>query len=73
MLIGFRMNITYGKEADAMYIKLREGEFAKNKQLDDHTILDLDKDGNVLDIELSWVSEWMSLKSLSHLRIKQLV
>ena len=67
------MEITYDKEADAVYIKLRDGKFAKNKQLDDNTILDLDKNNNVLGIELLWVSEWMSQKSLSNLRAKQVL
>lgn len=45
------MEINYDKEADAMYIELRKGHFAKNKKLDDFTILDLDKEGNILGIE----------------------
>ena len=46
------MEITYDKDADAMYITLREGEFHKNKKIDGRTILDIDKDGNILGIEL---------------------
>ena len=46
------MEITYDKDADAMYIELRKGEFHKNKKLDGRTILDIDKDGNILGIEL---------------------
>ena len=65
------MEITYDKDADALYIKLRDGEFARNRKLDDNTILDIDKDGNVLGIELLWVSERMSAESLTHLCVKQ--
>lgn len=46
------MEIDYDKEADAVYITLRKETFAKNKKVDDFTILDLDKKGNVLGIEL---------------------
>lgn len=51
------MEITYDKDADAMYIELRKGEFAKNRKVDDFTILDLDEKGNVLGIELLDVSK----------------
>lgn len=63
------MEINYDKEADAMYIELRKGEFAKNKKIDDFTILDLDKQGNVLGIELLEVSKRIPQESLSvHVR-----
>ena len=46
------MKIIFDKKADAAYIELREGKFAKNKKIDDLTIADLDLEGNVLGIEL---------------------
>ena len=46
------MKIKYDKEADAMYIELEEGEFSTNKKVDRDTIIDLDKDGNMLGIEI---------------------
>ena len=51
------MKMNYDKEADAMYVRVRRGKFAKNKVLDRRTIFDLDKDGNVLGIELLDVSK----------------
>ena len=45
------MEITYDKNADAMYIEFRKGKSVKNKKIDDFTIIDLDKDGNMLGIE----------------------
>lgn len=66
------MEINYDKEADAMYIELRKGEFAKNKKIDDFTILDLDKQGNVLGIELLEVSKRIPQESLS-VHVKNLV
>ena len=64
------MEITYDKEADAVYIEFRKGDFAKNKKLDDFTILDLDKGGQVLGIELLKASKRIPLKSLSTLYVK---
>ena len=46
------MKIKYDKEADAMYIELQEGEFDTNKKVDRETIIDLDKEGNMLGIEI---------------------
>ena len=46
------MEISYDKEADAMYIEFRKGDFASNKKIDDFTIIDLDKENNILGIEL---------------------
>ena len=51
------MEINYDSDVDAMYIRLREGTFHHNKKLDDNTIINYDKDGNVLGIELLFVKE----------------
>ncbi|MEK6915031.1 MAG: DUF2283 domain-containing protein [Nanoarchaeota archaeon] len=67
------MEITYDKEADAIYIEFRSGEFAKNKKIDDFTIIDLDKDSNILGIELLNVSKRIPLKSLSQINVKNLI
>ena len=67
------MEINYDKEADAMYIELRKGDFAKNKKIDDFTIIDLDKQGNILGIELLEVSKRIPHESLSQLHVKNLI
>ena len=67
------MEITYDKEADAMYIKFKEGEFTRNKQIDDFTIIDLDKDENILGIEILNVSKRIPVESLSEINVKNLI
>ena len=67
------MEITYDKEADAMYIKFREGKFSKNKKIDDFTIIDLDESENILGIELLDVSRRIPLESLSQINAKNLI
>ena len=67
------MEISYDKQADAMYIEFRKGEFAKNKKIDDFTIIDLDKDENILGIELLNVSQRIPLESLSEVNVKNLL
>ena len=67
------MEITYDKDADAMYIRFREGEFGSNKVIDRETIIDLDKRGNMLGIEILSVSKRIPLSSLSEISFKNLI
>lgn len=66
------MKITYDKEANALYIELKQGKFDKNRKIDDFTILDLDKDGNILGIELLDVNKRMSKEDLAKIYIKNM-
>ena len=67
------MEINYDKEADAVYIEFQKGEFAKNKKIDDFTIIDLDKDENILGIEILNVSKRIPVESLSEINVKNLI
>jgi len=67
------MEIRYDKEADAIYIRLREGEFAKNKKIDDLTILDLDAEDNILGIEILDASKRIPPESLSEVHVKNML
>ncbi len=67
------MEITFDKDADAVYIEFSSGDFVSNKKMDDDTILDLDKDGNILGIELLSVSKRISKDFLSEVNVKNLV
>ena len=67
------MKITFDKEADAVYIELGSGELFSNKKIDDFTIIDLDKNGNILGIELLNVSKRISKDFLSDISVKNLV
>ena len=51
------MEIRYDSEAGALYLTIRKGEFHHNKKIDKNTIVDLDKDENILVIELLFVKE----------------
>ena len=67
------MEITFDKDADAMYIRFIKGKFFKNKKIDDFTIIDLDENDKILGIELLNVSERIPLDSLSEFSFKNLV
>ena len=66
------MEIKYDADVDAMYIKLRDGTFNHNKKLDDNTIINYDKEGNVLGIELLFVKE-NNPNILQDISVKQVV
>ncbi|MBI2631392.1 DUF2283 domain-containing protein [Candidatus Pacearchaeota archaeon] len=51
------MKITYDKDADAIYVQLSDKKFSKCKEIDRNTILDIDEEGNVIGIELLFVSK----------------
>ena len=67
------MKITFDKEADAMYIGISDETFAKNKKIDDETIIDLDKNGKIIGIELLNISKRMAKDFLSDIRVQNLV
>lgn len=56
-----------------MYIEFRKGEFARNKKIDDFTIIDLDEKGNILGIELLDVTKRIPIESLSEVNVKNLL
>lgn len=64
------MEIRYDKDADAIYIEFRKGEFAKNKMVDDFTIIDIDKNDNILGIELLDVKNRIPMESLREVNVK---
>ncbi len=66
------MKITYDKEADAIYIKLTNEKFSKTKIIDKNTILNLDGKGNVIGIELLFVSTRIPKNLLSNISVENL-
>ena len=64
------MKVTYDREADAMYIKLTEEKFSKVKVIDKQTILNLDKNGKVIGVELLLVSKHMPKDFLSRVVVE---
>ena len=46
------MKIEYDQLADAMYIRLREGDSVESEEIQENMILDFDAEGHVLGIEI---------------------
>lgn len=51
------MKTNYDPDADAMNIYLKKGEVAKTVKLDNNVLIDLDKSGEILTIEILFVKE----------------
>jgi len=59
------MRIGYDEEADALYIKLREGEYHESDEIKDGFILDHDIDGDIIGIEILDASSHLAVADLS--------
>ncbi len=66
------MKITYDKEADAVYIKLTDEKFSKTKIIDRNTILNLDENGEVIGMELLFVSKRIPKNFFSNVSVENL-
>jgi len=66
------MKIRYDPDADAMYIILIEGEIDHTKEVDKNTILDFNKKGEVVGVEILFVKE-RNPNLLKELQFKNLI
>ena len=64
------MEISLDLKADALYIKFQGGKFAKNRRIDEDTIVDLDAKGRLLGIEILNVTKKVSAKDLADVSVK---
>ncbi len=60
------MKITYDKIADAAYMVLRKGKVSKTVEMSSNVIIDLDKKGNLLGIEMLEASSQLSKQSIKN-------
>lgn len=57
--------VTYDKEADAAYFRVREGTVARTMKMQEWLLADLDKNGALLGIEMLFVSSHVPSRSIS--------
>jgi uncharacterized protein YuzE len=63
------MEITYDTKADALYIRLRDGEFGRNVEIEEGIVLDLDKEGGLLGLEILNASKRIPSSQLASVKI----
>ncbi|MBI2655201.1 DUF2283 domain-containing protein [Candidatus Woesearchaeota archaeon] len=66
------MKIKYDSDADAMYLTLKRDKAASTKEIDENTILDFDKNGEVIRVEILFVKE-RNPHILKELQIENLI
>jgi uncharacterized protein YuzE len=64
------MEIRYDPEADAMYIKLREGEYEISEEIREGIIVDFDKNNEIIGIEILDAKERLSPSSVAEMSFK---
>ena len=66
------MEITYDPKTDALNLTFKEGEVAKTIELAPEIILDLDKKGNPLYLEIIGASEKIGKKRVGEILMRNL-
>jgi uncharacterized protein YuzE len=60
------MKIKYFADTDTLYIEFREAAALETKDLDENTIMDLDRDGNICAITIEHARERTQIPSFSY-------
>ncbi|NOZ69904.1 MAG: DUF2283 domain-containing protein [Deferribacteres bacterium] len=66
------MKIEYDREADALYIQLREAYVDDNLDIEEGVTIDLDAERHIVGIEILDASKKLSLKDLVNITIENL-
>jgi len=67
-----RMKIEYSKQADAIYVYFKEDFVASSKEIEDGVVIDFDKEGQLIGIEVLDVSQRFSLSDIVNVNIENL-
>lgn len=66
------MKIEYSKEEDAIYVYFKEEYVAKSKEIEDGVVIDFDKNGQIIGIEVLDVSQRFSLADIANVSIENI-
>lgn len=67
------MKITYDREADALYIQLREVEVRDSLDVEEGVTVDLDRDGHTIGIEILDASKRLTPEELTNVSFENLL
>jgi len=63
------MKIKYFQDTDTLYIEFRAVDVVETKDLDENTILDLDREGNICGITVEHASDRTDIPKFSYEQI----
>ena len=64
------MRITYDTKADALYIRLQEGEFARNREVEPGVVLDIGANDELLGIEILDAATKLDISDITKVSIE---
>ena len=62
------MRVRYDEEVDVLYIRLKETSYYESEEIKEGIIIDYDKDGNVIGIEMMNATEYLAPEELSTIK-----
>ena len=62
------MRVRYDEEVDVLYIRLKETPYYESDEIKKGIIIDYDKDGNVIGIEMMNATEYLAPEELSTIK-----
>jgi uncharacterized protein YuzE len=60
------MKIRYFQDTDTLYIEFKEAQVAETRDLDENTLLDVDRDGNICGITVEHASQRSDIPRFSY-------
>jgi len=66
------MKIEYDKEADALYLGLREVTVARSEEIEEGVVVDFDEENHIVGLEVLDVSHRLSAQELVNVSIENL-
>jgi len=66
------MKIEYDKEADALYIQLKEAFVEESIDVEDGIVVDIDSDRHIIGFEVLSASKRLTLSDLTNISIKNI-
>jgi uncharacterized protein YuzE len=63
------LRIQYFEDTDTLYVVLKESETAETKDLDEHTLVEFDAQGNLVSMTIEHARERTDLADFSYSRV----
>jgi uncharacterized protein YuzE len=60
------MKVKYFEDTDTLHIELRPGAVTETRDLDENTLLDLDRDGNICSMTIEHAKDRAGIPSFSY-------
>lgn len=64
------MHITYDTKADALYIRLKDGEFRRNREVEPGIVLDIGENDELLGIEILDAAAKLDMSDITKVSIE---